>query len=212
MRRNVIAFLAFLVVVGGGYLAFRSMYHYHGYSGLEEPAVRLYFVARIMSEAEPYHEGAIIILEQKYAVGDNFAVVIAQRPLPVLQWSGGAWRGIPNAPGKNEPARVEQRAITPLSAIAIRAARVENERIPYAAMPPIREKPMSHRPLAGEEVMDSARFAYVHIAAGAEYISLSIEEKAAKDAKPYELDYVYWVESDGSMQCRKGQRRVVFNG
>ena len=210
MRRNVIAFLVFLAVVGGGYLAFRQIYYYHGYSTVEEQTTRLYYVARVQTDAAPYHQGDIVVIEQNYAVGDNYVVSIAQRPLPVLRWMG-AWYGVPPPPGAEEPARLERGTFKPMSAIEIQAARVENERIKHSSFPSLRSRPMSERPKDGQAVTDSARFAYLNLSAGASYVYLTLEEKAAKGKTPYEYDYVYWVEPDGMMQCRKGISRGVLN-
>jgi hypothetical protein len=204
----VIAFFVFAAVVAGGYWWLHGATNPGGYATVGDPATRLNYVARVMLDSPPYRRGDIVILEQKFSVGDSFLVSIAQRPLPVLAWRGG-WVAAPGPPPGGDPARLDRNAIRPMSAVEIAAARIENERLAYAAKPPLPARPTSKSRGPGEATRGDGRYAYVHLAVGARYVLLALEDAPVKGMPTRENAFIYWVEADGTMQCRAGVERVV---
>jgi hypothetical protein len=210
VRRNVIAFLVFAAVVAGGYWWFHGAVNPDGYTTAGDEATRLNYVARVVLDAPPYRRGDIVILEQKFSVGDGFVVSIAQRPLPVLLWRASGWVDVPAPPRGADPVRLERNEFRPMTAVEIAAARIENERLKGTAKPPMPRRPMSRHPRPGEAVAGSPRFAYAHLAVGAKYILLALEDKPVPGMPVWENGFIYWVEQDGTMQCRAGIQRAVL--
>ena len=209
MRKNLIAVLVFVVVMVGCYFAFRFAYYGHGYTTPETDERHFRYLVRMVDDCFGLRVGDVLIVDQKYLWGEDYGMFISRKPVPVLIWRDG-WRGVQIPAGHGDSFWIERGTFKILNALEIRHSGVSFSLIPHRSLPDIRKKPIRRNPETQQVVQDSAEYAFLDFAVGDDYIYLTMETQPDRDGEVWELNGIYWVNDDRSVQVRINTRRGVL--
>ena len=208
MRQVVIPILLIVVVAAVGLALWHAVSHPGGYvvSGIQD--TRFHYLVKIYDPQGDLKRGEIVLVRQSYLLGDDFYVHATPSPYPVAVWRDG-WYAVERPAGLEGPFRLEPNSFRILNGEEILAAEIPRREIPHQNAPDYRSSPISNKPSVANRIQGESDYAFISIQASASYVYVAVELKPDREGKRWELDHVYWLNSDGTMQAKDSFKRLI---